>query len=414
MARGKNHPDGEEEAPAAAGEEEAPVEMDEEGEMEEEEEEERGGGGGEERDEGEEEEEWEDAEEVEGGEESEQAAAEEEDSPLVVVEAEAAAPVVDGSPPKLAEGYYEIEDIRRRRLRKGKLQYLVKWRGWPESANTWEPLENLSACSDIIDAFEMRLQSPRPGRKRKRKITTTPVAGSNPSHGKRGRPRLDAKSQTRAPAPEPKQLPCRTSSRRATNCSSKTVAGLDASGSVVRNQLAQNIVQEGSSSVISRTPCQELPLSIRLTDQQNEHHLVNGSSNSENLVKVPPSQGGQVTGAKKRKSGNVRRFEQNKPTQGQGECGALVVAEDVGSTEGETGDKKKTEGCPNRVHITKIIKPVRFAAAVNNDVQQVSITFKALRSDGQEVMVDDKELKANNPLLLISYYEQCLRYNPTS
>ncbi|EAY78031.1 hypothetical protein OsI_33071 [Oryza sativa Indica Group] len=287
-------------------------------------------------------------------------------------------------------------------------------RGWPESANTWEPLENLSACSDIIDAFEMRLQSPRPGRKRKRKITTTPVAGSNPSHGKRGRPRLDAKSHTRAPAPEPKQLPCRTSSRRATNCSSKTVAGLDASGSVVRNQLAQNIVQEGSSSVISRTPCQELPLSIRLTDQQNEHHLVNGSSNSENLVKVPPSQGGQVTGAKKRKSGNVRRFEQNKPTQGQGECGALVVAEDVGSTEGETGDKKKTEGCPNRVHITKIIKPVRFAAAVNNDVQQVSITFKALRSDGQEVMVDDKELKANNPLLLISYYEQCLRYNPTS
>jgi len=30
-------------------------------------------------------------------------------------------------PPKLAEGFYEIEAIRRRRLRRGQLQYLVKW-----------------------------------------------------------------------------------------------------------------------------------------------------------------------------------------------------------------------------------------------------------------------------------------------
>ncbi|RWW82689.1 hypothetical protein BHE74_00008837 [Ensete ventricosum] len=34
------------------------------------------------------------------------------------------------------------------------------------------------------------------------------------------------------------------------------------------------------------------------------------------------------------------------------------------------------------------------------------------RSDGKEVLVDDKELKANNPLLLISFYEQHLRYSP--
>uniref|UniRef100_A0A0D9XIL0 Chromo domain-containing protein n=1 Tax=Leersia perrieri TaxID=77586 RepID=A0A0D9XIL0_9ORYZ len=364
MARGKNHPEGEEE------EEEMPaapltVEVDEEVELEEEEREEGDEEEEEEEEEGEgDEEEWEEAEEVEGGEEERKKATVEEDS-AAAAEAEDAA---------------------------GKLQYLVKWRGWPESANTWEPLENLSACSDMIDAFELRLQSPRAGRKRKRKITTTPVGGPKPSHGKRGRPRLDARSHTRAPALEPKQAPCRTSSRRATNSISKTVAGLDASGNVARHQLAQNNVQEGSSSGISRTPCQELPLSVRLTNQQNEHHL--------------------VTGARKRKSGNVRRFEQNKPTQGEGKCGGLVVAEDVGSTEGEIGDKSKTEGCPNRTHLTRIIKAVRFSADVNNDVQQVSILFKALRSDGQEVTVDDKELKANNPLLLISYYEQHLRYNP--
>ncbi|KAG8091527.1 hypothetical protein GUJ93_ZPchr0012g19092 [Zizania palustris] len=322
---------------------------------------------GEEREEEEEEEDdWEEGEEVERDEESGQGAAE--DSVQEEAAVAAAAAAEHASPPKLAEGFYEIEDIRRRRLRKGQLQYLVKWRGWPESANTWEPLENLWACSDIIDAFEKRSRSPRSCRKRKRKITTTPVTGSNPSHGKRGRPpRSDAQS-SRPPAPEAKKQPCRSSSRRS---SSKTlVAELDAS--------AQNGVQVGSSSGgISRAACQELPLTVRLTDQQNEHQLLNGH---ENPVLTPPSQGGQVTGAKKRKSGNVRRFEQNKPTQEHGECGAVVV-EDAGSTEGEIGYKNRMEGCAIHAHITKIIKPVRFAAVMNNDVQQVSITFKALRID---------------------------------
>jgi hypothetical protein len=43
-------------------------------------------------------------------------------------EAEAETPAQEAvEPPKLAEGFYEIEAIRRRRLRKGQLQYLVKW-----------------------------------------------------------------------------------------------------------------------------------------------------------------------------------------------------------------------------------------------------------------------------------------------
>jgi hypothetical protein len=43
-------------------------------------------------------------------------------------EAEAETPAQEAvDTPKLAEGYFEIEAIRRRRLRKGQLQYLVKW-----------------------------------------------------------------------------------------------------------------------------------------------------------------------------------------------------------------------------------------------------------------------------------------------
>lgn len=29
-------------------------------------------------------------------------------------------------------------------------------RGWPETANTWEPYDNLAACYDVIEAFENR------------------------------------------------------------------------------------------------------------------------------------------------------------------------------------------------------------------------------------------------------------------
>ncbi|KAK1393704.1 hypothetical protein POM88_012760 [Heracleum sosnowskyi] len=72
--------------------------------------------------------------------------------------------------PKLAEGFFEIETVRRKRVRKGQVQYLIKWRGWPETANTWEPYENLVSCFDVIEAFEEGLRSGKHrSRKRKRR-----------------------------------------------------------------------------------------------------------------------------------------------------------------------------------------------------------------------------------------------------
>ncbi|KAL6842376.1 hypothetical protein ACP4OV_027803 [Aristida adscensionis] len=368
------------------------------------------------------EEEMEDDSEDEKEEEAEEEAEEEEEGEGVEER--------EGSPPKLAEGFYEIEDIRRRRLRKGKLQYLVKWRGWPESANTWEPLENLKACSDIVDAFEKRSRSPWSSRKRKRKVVATPKTDANISRGRRGRPpRSEAESLPSRPATQLRKLPCRTSSRRANNTNNSSnnnnnndnnnnkssSGGLKASVSV----LGKRIGQEVSSGMVSvAVPSQGVPLSVSLTDQQDEYHHVNGLSMVDNSMRPPPSQGGQVTGAKKRKSGCVRRFKQDKATQEQIDiCGHMCEKpgnEYVDSTEGEIGDKNKGEDCASQNHITKLIKPVRYFASIMDGVQQVSITFKALRSNGEEVYVDDKELKANNPLVLISYYEQHLRYNPTS
>jgi hypothetical protein len=47
---------------------------------------------------------------------------------------------------------YEIEEILASRKRHKRQEYLVKWLGYPESENTWEPASNLD-CPDLLLAF---------------------------------------------------------------------------------------------------------------------------------------------------------------------------------------------------------------------------------------------------------------------
>ncbi len=41
------------------------------------------------------------------------------------------------------EAEYEVEAIQAHRYQRCKLQYLIKWKGYPESDNTWEPADNV-------------------------------------------------------------------------------------------------------------------------------------------------------------------------------------------------------------------------------------------------------------------------------
>lgn len=43
----------------------------------------------------------------------------------------------------------------------GSSQYLVKWKGYPESDNTWEPMENIHS-PELIKAFHKRYGLPMP------------------------------------------------------------------------------------------------------------------------------------------------------------------------------------------------------------------------------------------------------------
>jgi len=49
---------------------------------------------------------------------------------------------------------YEVEIVLDKRIKKGKLEYFVKWKNYDET--TWEPLNNLLNVRDLIDDFERK------------------------------------------------------------------------------------------------------------------------------------------------------------------------------------------------------------------------------------------------------------------
>uniref|UniRef100_A0A9J7ZU78 Chromo domain-containing protein n=1 Tax=Cyprinus carpio carpio TaxID=630221 RepID=A0A9J7ZU78_CYPCA len=57
--------------------------------------------------------------------------------------------------PAAGEHVFAVESIEKKRIRKGRCEYLVKWRGWSPKYNTWEPEENI-LDPRLLVAFQNR------------------------------------------------------------------------------------------------------------------------------------------------------------------------------------------------------------------------------------------------------------------
>uniref|UniRef100_A0A1B0DB90 Uncharacterized protein n=1 Tax=Phlebotomus papatasi TaxID=29031 RepID=A0A1B0DB90_PHLPP len=51
------------------------------------------------------------------------------------------------------ENEYQVESIIDRRVKKGRVEYYIKWEGYSSEENTWEPIDNLD-CQELIEEFE--------------------------------------------------------------------------------------------------------------------------------------------------------------------------------------------------------------------------------------------------------------------
>ncbi|XP_002740612.1 chromobox protein homolog 3-like isoform X1 [Saccoglossus kowalevskii] len=56
------------------------------------------------------------------------------------------------------EEEYQVEKVVDKKVNKhGKIEYLLKWKGYSDAENTWEPKDNLD-CPDLISEFETKLK----------------------------------------------------------------------------------------------------------------------------------------------------------------------------------------------------------------------------------------------------------------
>lgn len=119
----------------------------------------------------------------------------------------------------------------------------------------------------------------------------------------------------------------------------------------------------------------------------------NGSVDGASKVScTEPFQSNRRTGAKRRKSSSVKRFKQesclcepvathNARTRSGGSGSRLQPpgTENPGFIGENSSSRNGINGLKNGSNITRIIKAIGYSASVSNNIQDVSVTFTALR-----------------------------------
>ncbi|KAI9111164.1 hypothetical protein K1719_017775 [Acacia pycnantha] len=341
----------------------------------------------------------------------------------------------EGKGPKLDDDFYEVEAIRRKRMRKGQLQYLVKWSNWPESANTWEPLENLNSVPDVIDAFEKSLKSGKPKKRKpshvvqhtqvKKRVERSATSYSLRRFTRPVADKLEQSAPLKIIGPTPPDTPSRPHTvlfaDDGENCGNANRTVENGFANVSKKSVERNEepdydpkLSELKGTTINGNDAD------KVAGHSQEAKTSTGNGQTGGQCKVDSGEPGRCRGAKRRKSGSVKRFKTDSlsgepvDTQQALSSGGMEHVHTSTLASGGNNSNSKLNDADTDGNIIKLLRPVGYQASIaDGNGHNIMVTFVALRNDGAKVMVDNKYLKLNYPNMLINFYEQHLRYTPT-